>query len=72
MPTTETTPSFLQSDVLTQWQLSIARRADELRRDCKETRPDRDFWQEAEAEFLAAHSGPVKESDLPPGAGFRL
>jgi hypothetical protein len=54
MPTAETTPNSPLFDELTQWQLSIARRADELMREHQGQSGERDFWKEAETEFMTA------------------
>jgi hypothetical protein len=51
---TNTTPNSPLFDELTQWQLSIARRADELMREHQGRSDPRDFWNEAENEFMAA------------------
>lgn len=40
-------------DELTQLQLSVAQRADELMRNDRGTSPERDFWREAEEEIWA-------------------
>ena len=42
---------LLPTDELAELELSIARRADELMSAFKGTRPERDFWLEAESEI---------------------
>ncbi len=45
------------NDELTQLQLSVAQRADELRQLGREHRGQRDYWREAEAEILPVRFG---------------
>lgn len=53
-------------DELTQLELSVAQRADELMRLAVEPPGRRDYWLEAEAEILEARLGPaVRRIDLP-------
>ena len=50
-------------DLLTELELQVARRADELKREHGEQNPERNFWQDAENEIwprsLAPLSGAV-------------
>jgi hypothetical protein len=57
MQTVEPSLALAQIDELTQLQLSVAQRADELMRLDRERRAERDYWREAEAEVLEARLG---------------
>ncbi len=59
-------------DELTQLELSVAQRADELMKLHRDAGERRDFWLEAEVEILEARLGPaVRRTDIQPTTSRR-